>query len=148
MCARWHRLPLRFEVRKGIPGGLQSVFSLLLRRPGVSAEEDMVDFEHTVIRRVWSGQILPLLECDGRIEAFWFRTEVDGGLVVTFHAKDSRAAQSASASVASDGAVSGVLVSGVESSWRVGNVLNRDSLYLGYDHRCIKPRVPRKKCGE
>ena len=81
-----------------------------------------------MVWRMRSFQILPVLERGGSVEAFGFRTEVDGGLVVTVHTKDSSAAQSASANVAQDRAVSEVLVSWeLRTHGTVVNVLNWNS---------------------
>jgi len=100
MGALWRRCLLGFEIRKRLPSGLQSLFGVPLRSSDVPVEEDTVDLEHAVVWLVWSRQILPLLQRDGRFKAFGFRTEVDGGLIVTIHANDPRATQNASANVA------------------------------------------------
>jgi len=89
MSARWHRPPLRFEIRKRRPSSLQSVLGVLLHPSDVSIEEDTVDLEHAMVRRMWRSHIPVLPERDGRIYAFGFRTEVDGRLVETVHTKDS-----------------------------------------------------------
>jgi len=109
--ALWRRFLLCFEIRKRLPGSLQSVLGVLLRSSRVSIKDDTVDLEHAVVRLVGGSQILPLLQGDGGFETVGFRTEVDGGLVVTVHAKDSRSAQTAIANIAHDGAVSGESVS-------------------------------------
>ena len=92
MTTLWHRFLLRLEIRKRLPSGLQCILSVPLRSCRVSVEENTVDLEHAMVRRVWTFQILPLLERGGSAETFSFRTEIDGSLIVTVHTEDPRAA--------------------------------------------------------
>jgi len=133
MNALWHRLLLRFEIRQHPPSNLQSILCVLFRSSGVSIEQDTVDLEHAVVWCVWGGQILPLLEGGARRKTLGFRTDVDGGLVVTVHTKDSRAAQNTSANVAHDGAVLEVLIRGGGDSWFIVNVLDGNTRQLDRD---------------
>ena len=92
MSTRWHLPSLGFEIRKRRPSSFQSALGVLLHSPDVSIEDDTVDLEHAMVRRVRRDQITVLPRRDGRIQTFRFRAEVDGGLVKTVHAKDSRPA--------------------------------------------------------
>ena len=67
MSARWHLPSLRFEIRKLRPSNFQSTLGVPLRPSDVSIEEDMVDLEHAMVRRVRHSQIIVLPGRDGRI---------------------------------------------------------------------------------
>src|SRR6201992_2306888 len=144
MNTLWHRLLPRSEIREHLSGAVQSRFCTPLRSSKVSAMKDTVDLEQAMVWCVWSDQVFPLLQRDGGLETFDLRAEVDGGIAVTVHADDSRAAQTAATDITSYRTRRDVYMSGeicLILDYLSRDVLNWNICKLDCDERSVESRI-------